>query len=752
METEYGSCRTLFGNGSSIHAMTNGESDVDIYDGSRILCDSKGNVSYFARDLNEVHREHGGDDVNSVRNRQGGVYYLRTTSQHCCDHKDNCGNTFPVFSNGDIKVDKVNNTDTTEKADILPVPRFFVMHRDGTGFELLRHQDVDEYLRAAEDNVATAVLRTHVEGLPNVTGVTVLKPFSGGEGRKWLKHKDESNLIPLALRERDFTQFPPIEEKKDGPKFGTNAGCGLVIGNMRKPVDVKPLLTCPKVLVLRHFVQYEPSDIVHREAISAAFRQYGEYVTKLQLQCDNCLPKESRDKEEVKRANGLAEKYERENSLKNDLKADVNGVQEKYLKSVAPVEKPAPPAPAWKRTAEEWERDRIDLAKLEYGKHALRHREVPPYFETAKGQAFLSALNRGPDMLKLSAELDKQACPVSSSLHIAMSASTEIIDQRHQTSHENVLQYSNWSRSAVLENPDLERGQSPGDVSPVESSTPFVSRPVNPTPAQAGGVPTSPSTRPTNPTPRQASTVLSNESVLDSPRTKQSIVRSSTLESLLEMQHEVLSSDVTSSKTSCDNHDNLPNVIMGGKPGALPNSQFLKIEDPVRRKVQTASVIGKNNTRGFELSPPEVDMGVLKEGHTYVHSVILRNIGIDSCRFKVRQPPPSTGIKVLFNHGPIAAGMTRKLDIEMFAVAVGVSGESGVGSVGHHIEIIGENEIFYLPVSATILTAYEYDNRSNSFPQGYLSKGTRMIDNRPPSRDAIRPRRNHMYSDVSKQF
>ena len=86
------------------------------------------------------------------------------------------------------------------------------------------------------------------------------------------------------------------------------SGCGLVIGNMRKPVDVKPLLTCPKVLVLRHFVQYEPSDIVHRETISAAFHQYGEYVTKLQLQCDNCLPKESRERGEVKRANGLVEK------------------------------------------------------------------------------------------------------------------------------------------------------------------------------------------------------------------------------------------------------------------------------------------------------------------------------------------------------------------------------------------------------------------------------------------------------------
>ena len=59
------------------------------------------------------------------------------------------------------------------------VPRFFVMRRDGTGYELLRHEDVGEYLKAAEDDAATAVLRTPVEGLPGVTGITVLKPFPG---------------------------------------------------------------------------------------------------------------------------------------------------------------------------------------------------------------------------------------------------------------------------------------------------------------------------------------------------------------------------------------------------------------------------------------------------------------------------------------------------------------------------------------------------------------------------------------------
>ncbi|RMX55265.1 hypothetical protein pdam_00021346, partial [Pocillopora damicornis] len=73
------------------------------------------------------------------------------------------------------------------------------------------------------------------------------------------------------------------------------------------------------------------------------------------------------------------------------------------------------------------------------------------------------------------------------------------------------------------------------------------------------------------------------------------------------------------------------NCIKSSKPGALPNSQIYKIEDPVRRGVHT---------------PLQVSFGVLKEGCTYVHSVILKNIGIDSCRCKIKQPPLSTGLPV----------------------------------------------------------------------------------------------------------
>ena len=71
---------------------------------------------------------------------------------------------------------------------------------------------------------------------------------------------------------------------------------------------VKPQITCPKVLVLRHLIQYEPSDSTHRQTISAAFQQYGDYVTKLQLKADGCLPQEPRDAKEVEKANQLASK------------------------------------------------------------------------------------------------------------------------------------------------------------------------------------------------------------------------------------------------------------------------------------------------------------------------------------------------------------------------------------------------------------------------------------------------------------
>ena len=91
--------------------------------------------------------------------------------------------------------------------------------------------------------------------------------------------------------------------------------------------------------------------------------------------------------------------------------------------------------------------------------------------------------------------------------------------------------------------------------------------------------------------------------------------------------------------------------------------QYISIEDPVRRRINNSLVAGasvKGQTqlaqmRGLILLPEEVDFGVLKEGNTYSFTVHLKNTGVDSCRYKLKQPPPATGLRIVYKPGPVSA-------------------------------------------------------------------------------------------------
>lgn len=110
--------------------------------------------------------------------------------------------------------------------------------------------------------------------------------------------------------------------------------------------------------------------------------------------------------------------------------------------------------------------------------------------------------------------------------------------------------------------------------------------------------------------------------------------------------------------------------------------------------------------------------GVLQEGHTYATTVKLKNIGVDFCRFRVKQPPPSTGLKVTYKPGPVAAGLQTELQVELFAMAVGEDGAKGLAHISHNIEITTEHDVLFLPVEATVLTSSNYEERPKHFPQG----------------------------------
>uniref|UniRef100_UPI003AB0D07C sperm-associated antigen 17 n=1 Tax=Centroberyx gerrardi TaxID=166262 RepID=UPI003AB0D07C len=149
----------------------------------------------------------------------------------------------------------------------------------------------------------------------------------------------------------------------------------------------------------------------------------------------------------------------------------------------------------------------------------------------------------------------------------------------------------------------------------------------------------------------------------------------------------------------------LPTSILRSKPCSEPNQQFLSVEEPVRRKCRTISLIDPNSVaRGFQLLPSSVDFGTLREGASYAVTVVMKNVGVDTCRFSVKQPPPASGLRVVYNPGPVAAGLQVELQVQLFAMSVVQEGEvEPKNYISQHIPILTETDILYLPVTANIL-------------------------------------------------
>ena len=52
-----------------------------------------------------------------------------------------------------------------------------MIHKDSSGTELLRYEDINEYMSEVEVDPMTAIIRDDVQGYPNIMGTTVLRPL-----------------------------------------------------------------------------------------------------------------------------------------------------------------------------------------------------------------------------------------------------------------------------------------------------------------------------------------------------------------------------------------------------------------------------------------------------------------------------------------------------------------------------------------------------------------------------------------------
>nr|XP_006825433.1 PREDICTED: sperm-associated antigen 17-like isoform X3 [Saccoglossus kowalevskii] len=457
-----------------------------------------------------------------------------------------------------------------------------------------------------------------------------------------------------------------------------------------------------------------------------------------------------------------------------------------YEAATAPPRIPTPPPPKPRRTQADWEKDRQQLEEEKKNRNALKNYAVPPYFESEWGKSFL--------MMKVSSDMDRLTKELA-----VQTRKGEPLDNKQydaSTTTESPPQASESSQPSDVDSTSPQKN-SPSPLPQGVATTGLTPdlRPTNPTPAKAKGQGSPTPVRPTNPTPGRASnpgtvrpghptpsamemigggysripseTPSSYTSLPNYPpstipeQTEPDTQRSEESEKPEGNVVPSAQSDIVLTRSLTTNvigeprsqQVRLPAAILGSKPGALLNQRFYELEDPVRRKVKTSSVAGGAphvpSMRGFEIFPQEVDFGTVKEGCTYAVNVHLKNVGIDSCRYKIKQAPPSTGLRVIYKPAPVAAGMKAVLELELYAIAVGVEGGNGQGSIGHHLEIITETDLLYLPVSATILTANDYDDRCHNGQPPKLGPGVRILSTRPPSREGIiRPRKDPPYHKI----
>ncbi|KAJ8247188.1 hypothetical protein GJAV_G00259760 [Gymnothorax javanicus] len=773
MSCEEGSCSAQFADETLVTAHPKGEYQVLPSAGGLLCINADGTATYCS------HRDHysaappAGLKAELLPNR----YIMRHTSDVICETLDPEGNLFQVMVDGETSVllsstkhylegekqEGEEEEDGEERdsgsAELQKIPRvryrehsprFFVLREDGSGTELLHASEVEHFLSLAHSDPSVAVLKEPIPDLQGVWGITVLRPGSKDVWSRWLTPKPGDDIIPANLRSRRWDTFPAREGETPGLPFGSTLGRGLYLNDRPKPRPCGPVLACPDVLEVRQLLQYQPISSQLYRKLEQRLQAYLELLLRRQLQWEQMQLKEplyriSSEEEKVPQtdchllqilvrrpaadrqlslpdSDSPADVLQRRLSREDVVSVYTHSVSsEQQEESVTQSQEPELQSCSGKKLESLWvsriEQYREELREAEECRLALRNRLIPPYFSSDIGHAF-ALTEEVPDMESLSRELPP------------------FPRQQDNTEIQEFL----------------------SDVADAGSR-----RPSNPTPSHAAG-----DDAPTNPAPQTAAlpTSPSGKSPSFPPQIQQLQTPLPAAPGHPSPDHSPLDNTLWGSCRMTGGRSEfrelgrrnwtlnvagnprkeevkLPPAILSAKPSSEPNHRFLSVEEPVRRKVRTVSVWGCQSSRvrsvaprGFQLLPSAVDFGVLREGYTYAVTVAMKNVGVDSCRFSVKQPPPATGLRVFYTPGLVAAGMKSDLQVELFAMAAGLQESEGVACVSHYILIL-------------ILPGHLYDCRVSAGAKVQVGGAqVRLVSSAPSvQRGVVRPYRRSNHTD-----
>ncbi|XP_074044657.1 sperm-associated antigen 17 isoform X2 [Macrotis lagotis] len=412
---EDSSCCAIFKDGTSIIAKPQGTYQV--------LPPTTGCLS-IDKDCSAIYSHESNSDTLyrpfSKREQLRASRYIMThTSDIICEVLDPEGNVFQVMVDGTISTvipeasleEETIEEESEDYDSLVPdkvektlpltygehVPRFFVIYADGSGAELLRNSDIEEYLSLAYGESTTAVLQEPVQEYPGALSITVLRPFY--EVSPWIMDKEFDAIVPTNLQSRLWNTFPAVEKKTPGPPFGTHIWKGLSIGNMHLAYLPAPIQKCPKVLQVRQFIQHEVIKNELKLKLQFSLKDYINHILKKEDELQEMTIKDSRSEEERGNAADLLKlvmSFPKMEKTKEDHFNEVH-LAELYRRAVASPEMSArinwdkwsypKPSERWK---EKLEQNRKEIEETKSCLAGMRNHIIPPYFQSEFGKIFMT--------------------------------------------------------------------------------------------------------------------------------------------------------------------------------------------------------------------------------------------------------------------------------------------------------------------------------------------------------------------------
>ncbi|XP_036435675.1 sperm-associated antigen 17 [Colossoma macropomum] len=246
-------CEVLLGDGTVITANTHGAYTVRPCSGGVLHVGEDGVAVYSSDPCGTVPE---GD--------QAGQYVMSHSADVLCRFTDSDGTLYQVTADGQASV-RVSEQNTLMELqhssgfDTHP-PRLFVAYSDGSAVEFLCAEAAEEILNEAYTDPSVAVIKEPLPHSHEVSGITILKPFSKRVHSRWLLPKKQPDIIPANLKNRPWDNFPASERKTAGPPFGATLRRGLEDEEREKPrlVPAAPVLQCPDTLLIRQITQNPP--------------------------------------------------------------------------------------------------------------------------------------------------------------------------------------------------------------------------------------------------------------------------------------------------------------------------------------------------------------------------------------------------------------------------------------------------------------------------------------------------------------